>query len=133
MPVVEFTQKDILRSVLLPPGWFKVHIDAMGEKLASKGDSKNYTVEGTVVSTESGDVGDKNNPIAGVPLDWQFNSKAISMAIPFLNAFGKTVSPGEKIDLDAAEGQDLLVFVARGEWEGREKNDVTGKYRKIAE
>ncbi len=128
MPVVSFSDRDLLRGKVITPGWYRVLINAVGEapaKASEKGPSTNYPVEATVQF--NGDTGDKE--FAGVPLDWNFNSKAIGLAVGFLQAFGVDFKSGVRFDLKSAEGRALDVFVENDTYQGRLVNRVNHKYR----
>ena len=125
MPIIKFGARDILRGKVLTPGWYRVKIDSIGEAPSKDQGSTNYPVEGTVLF--NADNGDK--AFEGVPLDWNFNSKAIGFAIGFLEAFGITVTPEQRFDLASAAGKELDVFVENGEYQGRIVNRVNHKYR----
>lgn len=130
MPVVSFSDRDLLRGKVITPGWYRVLINSVGEtpaKASEKGPSTNYPVEATVLF--NGDTGDKE--FANVPLDWNFNSKAIGFAVGFLQAFGVEVKAGTRFDLKSAEGRELDVFVENDTWQGRLVNRVNHKYRPI--
>lgn len=128
MPIIKFGQRDLLRGKVVPPAWYRVRIESIGEAPSKDQGSTNYPVEGTVLF--NADNGDKE--FEGVPLDWNFNSKAIGFAVGFLEAFGVSITPEQRIDLNAAAGQELDVFVENGEWQGRIVNRVNHKYRKPA-
>jgi hypothetical protein len=130
MPVVSFGERDILRGIVITPGWYRVRINNVGEapaKASDKGPSTNYPVEGTVLF--NGDNGDVQ--FANIPVDWNFNSKAISFAIGFLKAFGVEVKAGMRFDLKSAEGKELDIFIENDTWQGRLVNRVNHKYREI--
>lgn len=133
MPIVEFSDSDLLRGTVLTPGWYRVKVNEVGEapaKASDKGPSTNYPVSGTVLfNGDTGDVGTAKNPIANVPLEWNFNSKAIGFASGFLKALGVEVASNTRFDLAAAEGLELDVYVENGEWQGRIVNRVNHKYR----
>lgn len=124
-PLISFSEKDLLRGKVITPGWYRVKIDSVGEAPSKDGGSTNYPVEGTI--RFNGDNGDKE--FAGVPLDWNFNSKAIGFAVGFLQSFGEVVKPGVRFDLNAASGKETDVFVENGEYQGRMVNRVNHKYR----
>jgi hypothetical protein len=67
----------------------------------------------------------------GVPIDWNFNSKAISFARGFLESFGLKVEPRTRIDLAKASGRMLEVYVENDTWQGRIVNRVNHKYRPL--
>jgi hypothetical protein len=125
MPVIQFGEKDLLRGKVVIPAWYRVHIDSLGEAPSKDGGSTNYPVEGTILmNSDNGDT-----EFAGVPLDWNFNSKAIGFAVGFLQAFGVTVEAGKRFDLASAAGKDIDVFVENDTWQGRMTNRVNHKYR----
>jgi len=125
MPIITFGTRDILRGKILTPGWYKVHIESVGESLSKDKNSTNYPVEGTVVF--NADNGSKE--FEGVPLDWNFNSKAIGFAVGYFAAFGIEVTPGTRFELANSAGKNLDVFVGNKEFENRIMNDVQHKYR----
>jgi hypothetical protein len=130
MPIVSFSQKELLRGTLITPGWYRVTIESVGEqpaKQSEKGPSVNYPVEAVVKF--NGDNGDVQ--FAGVPVSWNFNSKAISFAVGFLQAFGVEVKPGTRFDLKSSEGKELDVYIENDTWQGRMVNRVNHKYRPI--
>ncbi len=142
MPIITFSDKDLRRGSVLPPGWYKVKIDKIGEaaaKASDKGPSINYPVEATIIcNADNGSTSFKKRQddgtetdisLAGMPLDWNFNSKAIGFAVGFLECFGVKVQAGMRFDLEAAQGKDIEVFVENGEWQGRIVNRVNHKYR----
>jgi hypothetical protein len=124
-PIITFSQKDILRGTVVTPGWYRVHIDNIGEALSSDKNSTNYPVEATILF--NGDNGEIQ--FTGVPLDWNFNSKAIGFATGFLAALGVEVKAGSRFELSNAAGKDIDVWVENGDWNGRIVNRVNHKYR----
>jgi hypothetical protein len=130
MATVSFSDRDLLRGKVITPGWYRVRIESVGEapaKASEKGPSTNYPVEGTVLF--NGETGDKE--FANVPLDWNFNSKAIGFAVGFLQAFGVEVKSGVRFDLKSAEGRELDVFVENDTYQNRLVNRVNHKYRPV--
>jgi hypothetical protein len=128
MPVVEFSNKDLKFGQTVEPAWYLVKIDSVGEepaKTSEKGPSTNYPVEATIL--QNADTGDKT--YAEVPVRWNFNSKAIGFAVGFLKAFGVDVQAGQRMDLAAAEGRYLEVFIGNKEYNSRTINNVDHKYR----
>jgi len=126
-PIIEYGERDILRGKVLPVAWYTVHVESVGEAPSRDGGSTNYPVEGTV--KRNGDNGDTKH--AGVPLDWNFNSKAIGFSVGFLAAFGVKAAAGKRFDLNDAAGKDIDVFVENGEYQGRIVNRVNHKYRAV--
>lgn len=130
MPIIQFSQRDLMRGKIVTPAWYRVRIDSVGEapaKASDKGPSTNYPVESTILF--NGDNGDTE--FSGIPLDWNFNSKAIGFTVGFLAAFGVDVKANVRFDLKSAEGKELDVFVENDTWQNRLKNQVNHKYRPI--
>jgi hypothetical protein len=128
MPVITFSDRDLMRGKIITPAWYRVKIDAIGEapaKQSEKGPSTNYPVEATILF--NGDNGDTE--FAGVPLDWNFNSKAIGFAVGFLQSFGVDVKSGTRFDLKSAEGREVDVFVENDTYQNRLVNRCNHKYR----
>lgn len=129
MPIIGFTDRDILRGKVLTPGWYRVKIESVGENPSKDGGSTNYPVEGTVIKNAD----DGSVEFASVPLDWNFNSKAIGFAIGYLQALGYEVGAGKRFDLANTAGKEIEVFVENGEYQGRMFNRVNHKYRPLRE
>ena len=128
MPVVSFSDRDLLRGKVITPGWYRVRVESVGEapaKASDKGPSTNYPVEGTVLF--NGDNG--GTEFANTPIDWNFNSKAIGFAVGFLKAFGVEVKSGVRFDLKSAEGRELDVYIENDTYQNRLVNRVNHKYR----
>ena len=127
MPIIQFGERDLLRGKIVEPAWYVVHIEDIGEGPSKDGGSTNYPVQGTIV--KNADNGDEE--FKGVPLDWNFNSKAIGFAVGFLAAFGVDVKAGARFELSNATGKQLEVFVENDTWQGRIKYNVNHKYRPL--
>ena len=130
MPIVSFSARDLMRGKVVTPGWYRMKIESVGEapaKASEKGPSTNYPVEGTILF--NGDNGDRE--FAGVPIDWNFNSKAIGFAVGFLQAFGVEVKEGTRFDLASAAGREVDVFVENDTYQNRLVNRVNHKYRPV--
>src|SRR3970040_1260629 len=127
MPVVQFSDKDLLRGKVVEPAWYFMHIESVGEAPSKDGGSTNYPVEGVIV--KNADNG--NEEFKGVPIDWNFNSKAIGFSVGFLQAFGVDVKSGARFDLANAAGKQLEVFVENDTYQGRMVNRVNHKYRAL--
>lgn len=137
MPMIEVTERDMLRSTVVEPAWYRVRIDDVGEAPSKDKQSMNYPVSGTILfNADTGlDYFERDGqkvPVAGVPLDgvptWFFNSKAIGFAEGFIKACGGEWKLG-RINLDAAKGKEIDVFVENNLWEGSMRNRVNHKYR----
>jgi hypothetical protein len=127
MPIVSFGERDLLRGKVVEPAWYVVTINNVGEAPSKDGGSTNYPVEGTIV--KNADNGSED--FAGVPLDWNFNSKAIGFAVGFLQAFGVDIKAGARFDLANAAGKQVEIFVENDTWQGRMVNRVNHKYRPL--
>jgi len=125
MPIISFSEKDLLRGKIVEPAWYRVRVDNIGESPSKDGGSTNYPVEGVII--RNADTGGEE--FAGVPIEWNFNSKAIGFAVGFLQAFGVEVKPNVRVELRAAEGKEIDVFIENDTWQGRMKNQVNHKYR----
>jgi hypothetical protein len=125
--MIQFGERDLLRGKVVEPAWYLVRIDNVGEAPSKDGGSTNYPVEGTIIKNADNGAEDFKN----VPLDWNFNSKAIGFAVGFLSAFGVDVKAGARFELANATGKTVEVFVENGEWQGRIVNRVNHKYRTV--
>lgn len=125
MPIIEFSEKDLLRGKEVPPDWYRVHIDSVGEAPSKDGGSTNYPVEGTIQFNATN--GDKQ--FNGVPLSWNFNSKAISFARGFIESLGTSPEASKRYELANAAGKEIDVFVDNDIYQGRVVNRVNHKYR----
>ncbi|SRR5258706_6500971 len=124
MPVVSFSDKDLLRGRVITPGWYIVRIDQIGEKLSKNQESTNFLVEATIL----GNADDGSTEFANFPLEWNFNSKAMGFAVGYLKALGFEVEAGKRYDLSATAGKSLKVFIENDIYEGRTVNRVNHKY-----
>ena len=128
MPHVTFSARELLRGRVVPPAWYVLQIESVGEELSKDKGSTNYPVEATVVM--NADNGDTSH--AGVPVEWNFNSKAIGFARGFFEAFGVELEPDKRFELAGSVGKQIEVFVENGEWQGRMRNQVNHKYRPLS-
>lgn len=127
MPYISFTDRDLLRGRVVDPAWYKMRIDNIGEAPSKDGNSTNYPVEATIVcNADNG-----NTEFASVPIDWNFNSKAIGFARGFLESFGLDLKSNTRYELASAVGQEVEVFVENDTWQGRMVNRVNHKYRPL--
>ena len=129
MPLVSYSDKDLLRGKIVEPAWYRMKIEEVGEKPSADGGSTNYPVEATII--KNADNG--NEEFAGVPINWNFNSKAMGFSIGFLQCLGVDVQPVVRYDLANAAGKVIDVFVENDTYQGRLVNRVNHKYRKVSE
>ena len=127
MPVVSFSNRDLLRGTIVEPAWYRMRIESVGEELSKDEKSTNYPVEGTILF--NGDNGNVN--FKDVPITWNFNSKAMGFSKGFLISLGVELKADTRYELKAAEGKELDVFVENGVWQNRPVNRVEHKYRPI--
>lgn len=129
MPIIGFSDRDILRGKVITPGWYRVSIGGVGENPSKDGGSTNYPVEATVIkNAEDGSI-----DFAGTPIDWNFNSKAIGFAVGYLTALGYEVASGKRFDLANTAGKEIEVFIENDTYQGRLVNRVNHKYRPLRE
>ena len=127
MPIISFSERDLMRGKIVEPAWYVVTINNIGEAPSKDGGSTNYPVEAVIV--KNADNGSEE--FAGVPLDWNFNSKALGFARGFLESFGVSPQSGQRYELSNTVGKQVEVFIETGEWQGRMKNQVSHKYRAL--
>src|SRR5689334_14116705 len=125
MPIVGFDEKDFLRGKIVAPAWYLMQIETVTEKPSADGGSTNYVCEGTIIKNAQ----DGTTEYAGVPIIWNFNSKAKGFMIGFLQSLGVDLKPGMRVELAAAQGKQLQVYVENKTYEGRLMNAVNHKYR----
>lgn len=115
MPVITFTQGDILRGKLLDPGWYTFKITTINQITAKAGGSIN-----TVVTFEL-----RNHAAQGKEIQLYFNSKAKSGIIPVFAAVVGPVEPGSPYDTDDLLNKEIDCKVVHDTYEGNLKNDIT--------
>jgi len=127
MALVQFTAKDLLRDKIVDPGMYLVHIDECSNGEASKdGRSVNYTVEATII--KNADNGSEE--FAGVPLVWNFNSKAMGFMKGLFEAFGEVVTVESRFDTNGIPGHKVEVQVLNDTYNNKMQNKVQHNYRK---
>jgi hypothetical protein len=129
MSIIGFDSRDILRSKIVKPSWYKVRINKVSEANSKKGDSTNYLIDDAeiVCDDETGDT-----EFAGVPTPyWNFNSKAKGFMIPFFEAIsGEKIEAGTRMQWNnALEGKEIAVQIVNEMFEGRPVNRMTHNYR----
>jgi len=127
MPIVEFSQRDLLRGTVVDPAWYRVfieEIDDTGEESKDK-KSTNYKAEGTILF--DGDTGD--GKFRGVPITWNFNSKAMGFSRGLFEAVGLELKAGERYRLEACAGREVDIYIGNKPYQGRILNDINHQYR----
>lgn len=129
MPIVEFSDRDLLRGTVVDPSWYRVFIEEIdGEGEASKDQkSTNYKVEGTILF--DGDTGDTK--FRGVPVTWNFNSKAMGFSKGLFEAVGLKLEAKTRYRLEACAQREVDVFIGNKPYQGRTLNDINHQYRAI--
>jgi hypothetical protein len=129
MPFVDFTESDLLRNKILPPAWYKINIESVGDWLPSKNGNSNNCLMNCIVLSNADT--NETEGLAGVPVYIQLNDspKARGFIEAFLRGLGVEVGPGIRYDLKAAEGKDIIAFVENETYEGRVRNRINHKYR----
>lgn len=124
---LEITQRDIDRSKLVTPNWYRIRIDAVNSAPSKNSDSMNHTIEGTIICDWMDDT-----TFAGVPTPYlNFNTKAAGFAIPFLEACDIEVGAGKRYDMGALAGKELEAFIGNGDYNGRTVNQMGNQFRKV--
>ena len=127
MPLIDFSEEDILRSKIVEPAWYRCKIETVElPAISSKGDSTNYVLKGKILF--NADSGDKT--FAGVPCPyWGFNSKAKSNMVGLFAAFGAEPKSGSRMELNDVEGKEIDVFIENDLYNGQTVNRIHHKYR----
>ncbi len=129
MPITSFSQEELLAGKVVEPGWYHARIKSVGEQLSKDQGSTNYPVEAILIkNTENG-----SEEFSGVPVRWNFNSKAKGFMIGFIEALGVEVTAGARYELKMAEGKDIVMFVGNKEYQGRIINEVPHRYKVYTE
>lgn len=137
MPIVQFSNRDLLRDKIVTPAWYRILIDTVGEWTPSKdGGSQNMIVEGTILfNADDGTLEFKDVPIGG-PGAWSFNSKATGFALGLAKSLAvqcgynpDEIDKDTRIDFKHFEGKQVDVFVINDTYQGRMKNKVSHQYR----
>jgi hypothetical protein len=129
MPLVDFTESDLLRNKQVTPAWYRLELGLVSEWGPTKNqDSNNCTIEAVIQF--NADTGDKE--FAGVPLTLQFNDKVKARGFieGFLRALGEDVK-AQRYDLGAAPGKQIDAYVENETFEGRIRNRINHKYRQV--
>lgn len=120
MPIVTFSKRDLLQGKTVNPAWYRCKVETVGEEPSKDQGSTNYPVDISIMF--DGDTGSVE--FKDVPVKFNFNSKAIGMAVPFLTALGVPIEAEKRIDLKAAEDMTLDIYIGNKTYEGRIINDV---------
>lgn len=134
MPIIEFSEDDLNRSKIVSPSWYVVEVLRVGTKPSTGNNPETTTIwpiEGRIIrNADNGSV-----EFAGVPTPagWNFNDnpRAKGFMVGFFNALGAEVKAGQRMDLSAAEGKQLEVFIENDTFEGRVVNRINHKYRAL--
>lgn len=130
MPIIQYTQRDLLRGTIVDPDWYRVHIEEVGEQPSKDQKSTNYPVDATIICNAT----NGSTKFAGVPIEWNFNSKALGFTKGFLRsglAPGETLEANTRYELASMNGKDIEMYIANGVWNNRPKNEVPHEYRPV--
>lgn len=132
MPMISFSEDDLLRDKIVSPGWYRVMIQRVGTKPSSGSNPETTTVwpiEGKII--RNADNGSEEFAGVPTPAGWNFNDnpRAKGFMIGFLKSLGADIKPGERVELSNAEGQEIEVFIENDTYEGRIVNRINHKYR----
>ena len=134
-PIITFSEDDILRNKIVTPGWYVVKVERVGQK-PSKGDNPDTTtiwpIDGKII--KNADNGSEEFAGVPTPAGWNFNDnpRAKGFILGFVACIkGSEVKPGERIELAAAEGKMLRVFIENDTFEGRVINRINHKYKPL--
>jgi hypothetical protein len=117
MAVLHLTQKDILRSKIITPGWVPIVVLRVSTEPAKSdgGQSMNNIID---MEVEEGE-------FAQVPLRLFISEKAAGTGMPYLRACGFEIGEeGGDFDLDRTTGMKLLAKVETGQYKGSFQNNV---------
>ena len=129
--IVEFSEKDILRSTIVEPAWYRVKIEGYEQKLASNGKTTNIRLEGVIVADAT--TGDTKYAGVPVPYFWYFNTGAIGKLKPVIEAADPSVEvkAGFRLNVEGLVNKELEMFIGNGEYNNSITNVVTGQYRAL--
>lgn len=127
MPIVEFSDNDLLRNKIVEPGWYEMAIGPWSEWTdSSDKQSKNTRSEFVIIRNDD----NGSEDFAGVPVECMFNSKPKARVFieGFLRAMGLNVE-AKRYELGGTEGDRVVAHVINDTWEGRLKNKIDNKFR----
>lgn len=131
MPMIEISGKDLLATRIVSPAWYRVLVTKVSEwKVSSSGKSNVCFPEGEILF--NADDGTKDFAGVPTPASWNFNDSARGKqdCIGFVNALtGSEIKDPQRIDLSAAEGKEVDIFIDNDLYEGKMTNRISGKYR----
>jgi len=119
MPRIQIKNEDLLRSKLLPPGWYDTYT---GKEIDVTSAGQNAKNPGSALYVFKMKV-ETHPDLKDVPLRFQISEIAPGMAIPLLKACGwqpKVDNP----DLNACVDKHIQAFVQRGSYNGRDTNEI---------
>jgi len=132
--LVEWTDEDIKRGQILDPGFYRLRVEGMTEKLAQSQKSTNVLMRFIVI--KNADTGE-DIECAGVPVFFNFNSLMGSNTKNFAAAIAESEeeipTSGGRFQLnDALIGREVEAFIGhRTRENGQVQNDVTSMFRKV--
>lgn len=131
MPLIEITSQDLKATQIVTPAWYRVLVKKIGDfKVSTSGKSNVCFPEGEILF--NADDGSKEFEGCPTPVSWNFNDSARGKQdiVSFVTAItGQEIKEPQRIDLTAAEGKQVDVFIGNDLYEGKMTNKVEGKYR----
>lgn len=108
-------------------------ITSIGQREASGTNPQTHRVwpiEGKIL--KNADTGSLEFAGVPTPSNWMLNDNpnAKEIVASFLEALGAEIKAGTRLELQAAEGKELDVYIANDTWEGRVLNKVKPQYRR---
>lgn len=130
--IVEVSQNDVLSSKLPSPGWYRVVIDAVEDKMSKDNASTNSWLKGRIIC--NADTGDKEFEGVPTPFLWLINSKGLFAHLGLFIACGfeGADKPGARLDTQALAGKVVEMFIgnAINPNTGMMQSSAPGMYRK---
>ena len=125
--IIEFSESDINQSKIITPGWYRVRIDDVQDKISNDGASTNSWIKGTVLF--NADNGSKEFEGVPTPFLWLINSKGAFSAVGLYAALGVEIKQGVRVTTDALKGKEVDVNITNELYKGVVQNKIAGQYR----
>lgn len=125
--IIEFTESDVNQSKIITPGWYRVRIDDVTDKISNDGASTNSWIKGTVLF--NADNGSKEFEGVPTPYLWLINSKGAFSAVGLYAALGIVAGPGVRVNTEALKGKEVDANITNEVYKGVVQNKISGQYR----
>jgi len=114
--------QDVAKGKLIQkPGWYLAEVSRYAEEENKKKDGTNAVFDFRIISPDDSSA---NN----IEIRVWFSEKAPGIAVPFMKALGAEEKADGTMSVDFGNhlvGKKLQVFVRRGEYDGRPKNEIS--------